>query len=404
MRCVPLSLLALSLVIPSIACTDGDAPGARSSTADGGGVNQDGGASAGDGGANDAAATACGGKSCVDNVSSLRTATAFDATAHPIVAYAAGDGIRVRRWNDTAWEALGAPIAGRVTFETGFQLHVIAGKIHLVSAESGGNVHIERFDAGAWADVAGSPFQIPIGASSTPSVRVHSASRNDVLHVIVAHDGGIDTFHVRRWDGVALTSETAVAGAAGSKAANPRIDVSSSGLLATAYGFSRVYLTKNVSGSTDWTLGTSGLDGYSSSGEDFTFVLTTTGGVVTHSDGGKLFASIGDGAAAWTPLGANDGLVETSDPTIGYPASLVDATEHPLVVVPAYDGSNVITRVKRFDGTAWATAGEGAAVLAPGFAPATTSAALHGKIVGAAGTRRSDPQTSYIRYDEITLP
>ena len=355
------------------------------------------------------AATSAGcealGKGCVDLGSSIRLSLAFDDSAHPVAAYGASDGIRVRRWNDTKWEALGAPIANRKTLST-FRAHALGSKIVLVSLDdaeaTGRSVHVQTYSGTDWADVAGSPFTVSAGSGGPEPLQIDSTSDGAKIYIICASDGGIDPFHVKSFDGTSLGDETVADGALGSRAATPRIDVASDGSLATVYGSQNLYLTKNVAGGTDWTLGTGALP--IESNDAVAYSLTPTGAVVAVLTGHRtsLVASLGDGAT-WSPLGPNGGVVDTA--TLGNPASARDAADHVIVAYPVYtNDTNIITRAKAWNGTAWTALGDSPSTLAPRFYPATLATAIHGKTLGAIASRRSDVAIEYIGYDERQIP
>src|SRR5262249_38661862 len=118
----------------------------------------------------------------------------------------------------TIWEDLGAPIPNRGSALLGeIQLHLIQDKPTLVSPDkTGGSIHIDRFDAGTWTEVTGSPITVP--NPSQGILMVQSASRNNVIHLMITNDTGLDPFHVRKWDGTTLTAETETNGAAGTHA------------------------------------------------------------------------------------------------------------------------------------------------------------------------------------------
>lgn len=395
---IALPLVVSSLFFAFAACSD---DGGGSTPTDGG--TTDGGTvpPGTDAGPTDAGLASCdaAGRACVDAVASVTTSIAFDGTSHPVVAYASAGGISVKRWNDTNWEAVGAVIGGRDTsIGVGFQLHFVAGKLHLVSREGTGNIHVQAFDGAAWADVSGSPITVPAGASSgSTTMLFDSAAKSDVLHVIITTDGGIDPFHVRKWDGTTLAAETEATGAASSKASHAHLSVASDGSIATAYGSGQTFITKNVTGSTDWTLGTGA---QASTNENLAFRWTPGKGYIAYAVGAKMMAASGDGAT-WTTLAD----VDVSTFLVGYPAMLVDAAEQPIVVYTNIPTADASFRAKRWDGAAWQLVGDSPAVTAPGFSPPTTSAALHDKTIGIAGTRRfGDLTTSYIRYEELVIP
>lgn len=398
--------VVLTLVASILACNGGGPPSNGGDT-DTSGVasGPTSGASAADSTSSGGAADRCAelGKACVALAGSLRTAVAFEDVDHPVVGYVDAEGIVVRRWSDGAWEPLGAPLLGRETLGSGFGLHVVGGTPHLVSADATGAVHLEGWDGGAWVDVAGSPFEIPGGASG---VSFHSASRDGIVHVVAATSGGIEPFHVRSYDGAMLVAVTAPDGAApGLFAGTPRIGVDASGALRVVYRIpAGLAMGENVAGTTDWTLG-----GATTNGEywdDGAFVATPTGGVVarTWSPDHTLVVFSNDGTN-WSGLGSADGVAEVGTDIIGYPALVVDDADRPLLVIPFYTSfSDLQTRVRRWDGASWSTIADGDPTLAPGFAPATLAAAILGDTLAVVSTRRADPSTSYLFYEELPLP
>lgn len=407
--------LSLSILVLFSACDDGSSassgsPDGGDGLPDGGTGTDDGGATRTDGGAD--AGAGCEGIGCIDVGASIRKAVAYDRNQRPIVAYVSSDGIRVRRWSGTAWELLGAAIANRETLSHGFQLHVIGDKPTLVSGEgssTGGRTHVQVFDGTNWNDVPGSPIALPeLGSGDVYDF--DSASRNDVLHVVMASSSGNDTFHVRKWDGTTLSAETEEAGAAGSKGVAPKIGVASDGTIATAYGRDPAYITKNTAGTTNWTLGTATANGYTSLDTYFSFVWTTNGGFMTRFDHavfgrGRIFATKGDGQNPFVPAGSDDGLVESSEPYVGAPVLLTDTTDRVLVVVPFFkNGTDAATHVRTFDGTGWSAPVEGAPAIAGSVAPSTLAAATHDKVVGVVSESRLGSATPYLRYEELTLP
>ena len=392
------------------ACSSGDGNGVATdldaSSGTDGGVGTTDGPASGEGG-DSAGSAGCDalGKACVDVGGSVRLSVVFDDTSHPVVAYAASDGLRVRRWTDTKWQPLGPPIANRL-LANGFQLHALGAKLFLVSLSADAmarNIHIQEYSGTDWQDVAGSPFTVSVGSSGPEPLKFSSSSRAGKIHIICAADGGIDPFHVKSFDGTTLRDETVADGAPGSRATAPRIDIASDGALATVYGDANLYFSKNVAGSTDWIGGTAALP--ATSNEAVAYSLTTAGAVVSTvvSQGTSLVASLGNGTT-WTALGANNGAVDTAM-GIGNPASVQNDADHVIVVYPVSPStSNILVRAKMWSGAAWTAVGDSPTTLAPTFAPATVAAALKVKILGTVVSRRQDATSPYIGYDELQLP
>lgn len=404
------SLAALPLLAFSVACNDGSD---GTATGDGGAGGEGGSSgSSGDGGGAgtpDGGPTSCTGISCVDTFASVHTAIAIDGTNHPIVAYNANDTIKVRRWNDTAWVDLGTPRANRESLPLStFQLHVIKGKPTLVSSEkNGAGVHIEQFDT-EWADVAGSPIKITGDSGSVHPLGVHSASRNDVLHAVIWFEDTVDPFHVRKFDGTAITLETDATGVAGTHADVSHIGVAPDGSIAVAYNG---FITKNVTGGTTWTLGATKATGFESSAS-YPLLWTNTGGILFQNVGGtqnpKTFATKGDGVGAFTRLGPNDGVIDGAATLLGYPDAMFDATDRPCVAMPIYSDTNKIAmRLKCYDGASWVTVVDGVKTSSPIFGPVFAAAAIKGNLFAHAGGRRFDgvgTLEQYTFYEQINLP
>ncbi|MBX7078530.1 MAG: hypothetical protein K1X88_05015 [Nannocystaceae bacterium] len=361
-------------------------------------------ASAADGSSGGAEGCAALEQTCVAAVGSVRTAITFDGVDHPAVAYGDDAGVQVRRWSGDAWQTLGDARPDRDLFGNGLGLFVVADALHLVSVDASAGIHIERYDGTAWADVDGSPWSIP----GTSGVFAHATARDGVLWVVASGAGGIDPFHARRYDGAELTALTEADGAApGLFAASPRIAAAAGGAVAVAYTIpAGLAIASNVAGTTQWTLGTQTTDGqYWDYGA---FAWSADGGVVARArpDTHTLTAVRGDGTV-WAPLGDPDGVIDTASDAgvIGDPAIVVDGAERPVVVYAFYAGAtDVVTRARRWDGSAWTALPEGESTLAPGFAPATVSAAVSGNTLGVVSTRRDDASTSYLRFESFTLP
>lgn len=409
MRLVRYSL-GTGVVLVSIvaACGDGG-DGSKSATP----TSDD--ASAGDGGRRspvdeggvDASPASCDalGKACVDVGSSRRLSVAFDDGAHPVVAYGTSDGIRVRRWNDAEWKALGAAIPNRL-LDGGFQLHALGTRLFLVSQEAKveQNIHVQEYDGTEWNDVAGSPFTVSDGPKGARPPEFHSSSGDGKIHIF---SGGTPS-QVKRFDGVSFVDEAPPQGIS-SSVISPLIDVTPGGALAVLYSFwgsqgipsNSAYLARNEAGTTNWTRVNSALVFDSEYGVAFS--NTTSGAVVAIAVAQAWLIAMRGDESSWTPLGADDGTVDSPE-RVGNPAAVEDDTGQPVLVYPVYDDTtNLVVRAKRWDGKTWNSVGDSARALAPSFEPATAAAASRGKTIAAVASRAA-PAFEYIGYDELTLP
>lgn len=391
---------ALLLVAFAACSDDGGGGGGVTPGNDAGPSGDDGGPSPGNDAGRDGGSSACEalGKSCVDAVSTTFTSLVFDDTSHPIVAYTGTDGLRVRRWSDTKWEAVAPTVTNRnVTLGSHWELQYLGGKLYLLSTESTDKVHVETLDAGAWHDVAGSPFTLPAPTGNAAPSFAAATKGTDLF--IAASISTIDPVYVKKWDGAAFTDLTESAGF--SRGTGIRIAVASDGALSVALNNTRVW---KYAAPTTWTEAAQPFQGETTvdTTHDAPFRITPTASFVAYIDSGpKAIAALTGDGTAWSAAGGN---VETYDFAIGYPKMLLDAADKPIVGYSNVPGTNVTFRAKRFDGTAWISLGDTPAVLAPTTSPPYHDMALKGSTLGFAGARRVDPTTPYVRYDELTIP